>query len=280
MMNKDNKIKVGGTNYQALVNLSPVNKRIVIKEYQGDVVALADKLIKLARENDFTKIWAKAYSKDQAAFEKAGFLTEAVITEFYPTDDALSMAYYLSDKRSKMNNKAQKEDLLDKVTGLEVKESSKLTSDYQFKIAGQEDVSQLAKLYDKVFNSYPYPIDNPSYLQKMIESDVIYGLIYDDDQLVAAASAETVPAYKNAEMTDFATLSEYRGQGLAAYLLRRLEAELKKRDYRSLYTIARAKVMGINKIFSQAGYEYTGTLVKNCEIAGGLEDMNLWCKVI
>jgi putative beta-lysine N-acetyltransferase len=81
-------------------------------------------------------------------------------------------------------------------------------------------------------------------------------------------------------MTDFATLPSQRGSGHASYILHQLEDELKKRDYHALYSIARATSYGMNKVFKEAAYEYTGRLIQNCHIAGELEDMNLWSKVI
>ncbi|GAB6136976.1 putative beta-lysine N-acetyltransferase [Halanaerobaculum tunisiense] len=281
MRNNDSKLEVTGEDYQAQVNLSPLNQRIVIKNYQGfNLAGLREKLVALAQENDFTKIWAKIPCAAQDDFRAVGFETEAIIDQFYPTADAATIAYYLSDQRRTRENKAQNEELLTEVQQLPTKDSQELPKEYQFKVAENSDIPELAQLYAEVFSSYPYPIDQEEYLKKMMDQDVIYGMVYQGSNLVAAAAAETILAYQNAEMTDFATLPQVRGQGLASYLLQRLEEELKDRDYRSLYTIARGQIYGVNKIFSQAGYQYKGTLIKNCNIAGGLEDMNLWCKVI
>ena len=274
--------KISGAGYQAQIHLSPLNRRIVVKSYQGEnIEKLTSQLLDIAKENNFTKIWVKAYQKDKDKFLEAGFEKEAVIKDYYPNDNAVSLAYYLTEERKQMINRNQEERIInDLVTETATNNNINLAANYSFKVAEEEDLDKLAKLYDQVFDSYPYPIDRVDYLQKMWSDDVIYGLVYDGQDLVAAASAETVPQEKNAEMTDFATLPSYRGQGLASYLLKELEEVLKKKDYNCLYTIARAKVAGVNKIFSRAGYQYTGRLMQNCNIAGGLEDMNLWCKTI
>ena len=276
------KEKISGDDYQAKVHLSPLNKRIVIKEYQGEnLQGLITKLKTMAKQQKFTKIWVKAYEEDAEQFKELGFTKEAVIKDYYPNSNALSMAYYLSEDRKQMVNRDKEEKIINSLSNLQSeKEEIDLAADYQFKLADVEDLLDLAQLYDRVFDSYPYPINEVSYLKEMLSENVIYALVYDGNSLVAAASAETVPKYKNAEMTDFATLKNYRGQGLASYLLQELEEELKKRDYNCLYTIARAKIAGVNKIFAQANYQYTGRLIQNCNIAGGLEDMNLWCKSI
>lgn len=274
------KIEIKGSDYQAKVELSFPNQRIVIKDYQGpNLEGLKDELIASAPK-EITKIWIKARKQDEAAFQEIGFEKEAEIARFYPDDDASLLAYYLSSNRKQQVNKEEKDEILASVRDLNNKEIKDLAQNCEFKLATRDDLSDLADLYDDVFLTYPYPINNPFFLRKMMNQGVIYGLVYQNKQLVAAASAETVAEYKNAEMTDFATRPEARGQGLASYILAKLEQELKDRDYNCLYTIARAKVYGINKIFSQAEYEYTGTLVKNCNIAGGLEDMNLWQKRI
>jgi putative beta-lysine N-acetyltransferase len=84
----------------------------------------------------------------------------------------------------------------------------------------------------------------------------------------------------NTEMTDFATLPEYRGKGLSAFLLRLMESEVKKRQIKTTYTIARAPSFGMNITFSKMGYSYSGTLINNTNIFGHFENMNVWYKLL
>ncbi|VVB88342.1 Beta-lysine N6-acetyltransferase [uncultured archaeon] len=79
-------------------------------------------------------------------------------------------------------------------------------------------------------------------------------------------------------MTDFATLPEYQGNGFACYLLRKMEHEMRKRNIKTSYTIARAVSYGINIIFAKMGYRYGGTLLNNTNISGSVESMNVWYK--
>jgi putative beta-lysine N-acetyltransferase len=142
-----------------------------------------------------------------------------------------------------------------------------------------EDADDLAALYGRVFASYPFPITSPDYLCKTMQSHVVYRIIRDGSgQLVAAASAETSPSKRNAEMTDFATLPSQRGLGLAQHLLAALEDDMSESAIANLYTIARARSAGMNRVFYNRGYEWTGTLVNNCHISGQFEDMHVWCK--
>jgi hypothetical protein len=34
----------------------------------------------------------------------------------------------------------------------------------------------------------------------------------------------------------------------------------------------------MNRVFYNRRYRWTGTLVNNCHISGGFEDMHVWCK--
>ena len=146
-------------------------------------------------------------------------------------------------------------------------------------MARPDDAGELAALYGEVFASYPFPITDPEYLVATMESHVVYRIVRDtDDAVVAAASAETDPEHRNAEMTDFATLPDQRGLGLAQHILAALESDMAERGICNLYTIARARSAGMNRVFYNRSYGWTGTLVNNCHIAGRFEDMHVWCR--
>ena len=141
------------------------------------------------------------------------------------------------------------------------------------------DADDLAGLYARVFASYPFPITEPDYLVSTMETNVVYRIVRNPaGKIVAAASAEIDLEHHNAEMTDFATLPETRGLGLAQHLLSALEDDMAERRICNLYTIARARSAGMNRVFFNHDYSWTGTLVNNCHIAGGFEDMHVWCK--
>jgi putative beta-lysine N-acetyltransferase len=154
-----------------------------------------------------------------------------------------------------------------------------LPDGYRLLLAGPADADELAELYREVFASYPFPITEPDYLVATMHSHVLYRIVRDGDgDIVAAASAETDAAHRNAEMTDFATLRSERGLGLAQHILAALEGDMGEREIPYLYTVARARSAGMNRVFYNRGYLWTGTLVNNCHIAGQFEDMHVWCK--
>ncbi len=137
---------------------------------------------------------------------------------------------------------------------------------------------KMAEIYRRVFATYPFPIHDPEYLQSTMHGATVYFGVWKDGKIAALSSAEMDPRSGSVEMTDFATLPEYRGNGLALFLLQKMEEEMKSRGIRSLYTIARAYSFGMNITFARNGYRFGGTLTNNTNICGNLESMNVWYK--
>jgi putative beta-lysine N-acetyltransferase len=81
-------------------------------------------------------------------------------------------------------------------------------------------------------------------------------------------------------MTDCATLKSHRGHGLMGHLLFELEKYLKSREYKVLYSTARAISTGMNIVFAKHSYAYGGRLVNHCHICGQFENMNIWIKLL
>jgi putative beta-lysine N-acetyltransferase len=123
-----------------------------------------------------------------------------------------------------------------------------------------------------------------------MNENFIYFSIQKNDEIVALSSSEMDIDSQNVEMTDFATLSEYQGNGFAYYLLYKMEEEMIKRNIKVAYTISRAISYGINIIFAKMGYKYGGTLYNNTNISvdkttsrntsGNFESMNIWYKFL
>ncbi|MFP4419392.1 MAG: putative beta-lysine N-acetyltransferase [Desulfococcaceae bacterium] len=151
-------------------------------------------------------------------------------------------------------------------------------SPVRFRILRPADTTKMAALYRAVFPSYPFPILDPDYLRSCMENHVLYVGAEWDGTLAAISAAEMDPSDRNVEMTDFATLPEFRRHGLARRLLARMEKEVRNFGIRTAYTIARAGSPGMNLAFAQSGYAFAGTLVNNTHIAGRIESMNVWYK--
>lgn len=236
-------------------------------------------LQELAITHGYSKIIAKIPWSLYEMFSAEGYHNEAKIIGYYcGKEDCAFMCKYMRQERAICDRNE-----IEKVIAAALskrRQAPLLSAKYELKTLQTEDIDALAALYSEVFESYPFPIYDPKYVAETFSTGVKYFGIFQDGCLIAASSAETEEEYLSAEMTDFAVKVNYRGQDLAAVLLDYMESELKKTGYFSLYTIARSVSYGMNCTFAKAGYNYTGTLINNTHISGGIESMNVWCKSI
>lgn len=278
---------IEGNAFDCRILISPYNRRITVYGFNLTRDHAAKEMLKVlaekASENSLDKIWLKSKTGYRNAFTDAGMKLEAAIPGYYKGEEtALVFALYLSKQRQIPSNDRGKE-LVDKVIskskGVTVKRI--LPEGITMQWGEKEHCPALARLYRKVFTTYPFPVFDPDYLKSTIEQDSTYYITaWHNRELIAASSAEINRPQQNAEMTDFATLPQWRGHGLAGFLLEQMETRLKEEGFRCLYTIARSSSIGMNSVFGNAGYGYYGVLIKNCNIGVGFEDMNLWAKLL
>ena len=242
--------------------------------------ALAYELIDLAKTNSYSKIFAKVSESISKNFITAGFLEEARIPAYYSGGEpAVFMGFYLNVDRFKEPDIDKIEDILKNVLGKKTEEKiSRLENRFILRKCNKTDVTAMAKIYKEVFSSYPFPIHDPDYLLKTMQSHFNYFVIKTDVGLVAVSSSEVDKEAANVKMTDFATLSAWRGNNFSQHLLARMEKEMIKNNIKTSYTIARAISPGMNVTFCRAGYKYGGRLKNNTNISGKIESMNVWYK--
>ena len=238
------------------------------------------KLDDLVVKNNYSKIFAKVPASSVAIFLNNGYRQEAFVKKFFAKDDGYFISKYFNYERSK----DEKQAIIDKVLATakakaEEKEEQR-TPEHNYKIdkLAINDIPQIVEIYKQVFATYPFPIHNQSYIKETMLDNVIYFGIWDGNKIIAIASCEMNRKELNAEMTDFATLEEYRGQALASFLLHKMEKVMQQMGMQTLYTIARAYSFGMNITFAKNQYIYAGTLVKNTNISGQIESMNVWYK--
>jgi len=267
-----------------LIQHGPGSNRIYVMSLSHlDMPGIIDTLDRLAKKNSYTKIFVRAQEKIKIFFEKAGYSQEAYIPGFYNLlQDASFLAKYFSKDRSK--NKTSEETEANIKTALSKSgqvDKPVRNSEYTFRKAAENDAGVLASIYKEVFKSYPFPIFDPAYIKKTMRKNIVYFLALDKDENPAAASsAEVSQGSQTAEMTDFATLPAHLGNSLALFLLRKMEKEMKEMKILTLYTIARSMSPGMNITFSKNSYKFAGTLINNTNIAGKIENMNVWYKHI
>jgi putative beta-lysine N-acetyltransferase len=257
------------------------NNRIYLMKLDSrDSPGIIATLDTLATQNDYTKIFAKISACDAEPFFNSRYTVEARIPGSHRGDELLFLAKYFDDDRKKTPD-----DQLQKIKPAIDKDGKalgalSLDGRFQLQKPTADNAAMMAKLYEKVFASYPFPIHEPEYLLETMSQNTVYFGIWEQTRLVALSSAEMDMDAGLVEMTDFAVLPEYRGNGLALFLLRQMEDEMRIKGITTAYTIARSKSPGMNLTFSKAGYEYTGTLINNTNICGNLESMNVWYKKI
>jgi putative beta-lysine N-acetyltransferase len=263
-----------------IIQHGPMNDRIYLMKVTSSAVDPVSDLIKLAEKNNYSKIFAKVSSQHKKGFLDKGFILEASIPNFYSNDkEACFLGLFLDKKRQDEKEKETIEQNLK--LALEKKQNQStadLTDKFILRKCVQSDAKEMTEVYSIVFPSYPFPIHEVKYLQETMESHIDYFCIEHENRIVAISSAEKDVKESNAEMTDFATLPKFRGNGLSQCLLAEMEHAMQSQNILTAYTIARAMSAGMNIVFSRAGYSYGGRLKNNTNISGSIESMNIWYK--
>jgi putative beta-lysine N-acetyltransferase len=258
------------------------NDRIyLMKLFPEDISLIFDALTDLTGKFAYSKIFCKVPKKLSPLFLAKGYILEAYIPRFFELkEDVLFLSKFLSSDRLLNVQKTQLSDFSTLLqNGYAKKRNSRIKNEtYDIKRLGHSDVSKITALYDKVFQTYPFPIYDPDYIHKTMKEQVHYYGAERDEELAAIASSEIDMEARNAEMTDFATHSSHLGNNLSVLLLEKMEKEMKKQGIGTLYTIARLNSLAMNKTFLRSEYQYSGTLINNTNIAGNIESMNVYYK--
>ncbi|WCK54965.1 putative beta-lysine N-acetyltransferase [Aneurinibacillus sp. Ricciae_BoGa-3] len=268
-----------GPDFTMDVCLDTFNERLRVDDYQGSLASIDSKAQDMCAQYAFTKIFIKSRQEDLMYFLSRGYMLEAIFKGYFNGSDAYSMAKYFSPERRTSDYWIQEDHILKQVLELPGKRNSDVvTAPYRMRMAVEQDADRLANLYNLVFQVYPTPMNDPQYIRKIMQQGTVVYLIETGDAIVSAASAEINEVYHNAEMTDCATLAEHRKHGLMRLLILALENELRTRQIFCAYSLARALSFGMNAVFHQLGYLYSGRMTKNCRIVDKYEDMSLWVK--
>ncbi|MGD2121250.1 MAG: putative beta-lysine N-acetyltransferase [Gemmatimonadota bacterium] len=255
-----------------------------------DMPEILDEIEDLAQKHDYGKLVAKARESDFGAFMARGYKVEARIPEFFGEDEpGLFVGKYLDPERATEKEPekvaevlmtAQLERTLNGLKGEPEPVNTDAGPALEIREALPEDAEAIAECYQSVFESYPFPIHDPSHIREAQEEGTRFFTVWEGQDLVAASSMEPGGATGTVEMTDFATLPSHRGRGLATKLLGIMDRHAKESGLRVAYTIARAVSFGMNITFARRSYQYAGTLINNTQIAGSIESMNIWYKAL
>jgi putative beta-lysine N-acetyltransferase len=266
----------------ALFQHGKANNRLYLMKWDGNEPArLLQTIDRLAATNGYTKAFIKVPEHHASFFAQNGFEEEARIPAYYDLTACIFMGKFFHPDRKKVLPQTQ--ETMDRNLALaldkgRVKTPPALPQGFCLRELISGDCKQLAALYRNVFQTYPFPIHDPAYLEQTIKENVAYFGIFSDKTLIAASSAEMDLKTSSVEFTDFGTNPDYRGNAFAAILLAKMENKMTIRGIKTRYTIARALSPGMNITFAKAGYRYAGTLINNTGISGNIESMNVWYK--
>jgi putative beta-lysine N-acetyltransferase len=277
---QDETLYVGNSRLQ----FGPFNDRIYLYELdEADWPEVLSALDGLMQRVSVGKVVAKVPARCVAPLLDRGFELELGVPGLFREgggerlDGVFAVRYLDAERRPSAHEREQVRQVLELVRTKAQRVPE--TGQRQVHELGPESAEELAAIYGEVFASYPFPIQDPAFLRSCMEEGVRYFGVYSDEgRLIAVSSAEPHSGGANVEMTDFATLPPARGQGLALELLNGMHRALLESPLRSAlpYTIARALEVGMNLSFARAGYAMAGTLWRNTNIGGQLEQMNVW----
>ncbi|MDD2401817.1 MAG: putative beta-lysine N-acetyltransferase [Clostridia bacterium] len=275
----DKIIKLG----ESILQHGKFNNRVyLMKLSKTDFPTIIDQTKNLAKKNGYTKVFAKVPKWAKSAFTDDGYVTEAIIPNFFAgEEDACFMSYYFDKLRTIQKSKLESEQIIGCAQKTQpINQPLKLTSNFSHVVLMPNDAEEMASIYQTVFETYPFSIFDPEYIRQTMQENIVYFGIRDQGKLVAVSSCEMDKKSRNVEMTDFATLLEYRSKGLASFLLSEMEREMIKEEIITAYTIARSTSYGMNISFAKHRYQYCGTLINNTNISGSIESMNVWYKAL
>lgn len=267
----------------SIIQHGPDNDRVyLMKLHRDDAAEITAELDRLATSRGYSKIFAKVPRWSLDRFVAAGYELEASIPDFFPGGEAACFLgkYFTADRNVESQLQLVKE-VLEVASAQEpMLLPAPLPKGFTMRVAREEDAVEMAAVYREVFATYPFPIHDAGFLRKAMMGSTVFFGVWKEDKIIALSSAEMDPASCSVEMTDFATLPECRGHGIALNLLQQMEEDVHSRGIKSLFTIARAYSHGMNITFARDGYRYGGTLTNNTNISGSLESMNVWYKAL
>jgi putative beta-lysine N-acetyltransferase len=254
------------------------NKRLKIEDFRGSVEYVIKKITELSEQDYVEKVIIKSRLEFVPSFIEKGYVIEAAVPGYFLGGDGFFLCKYKEINRYNSDKWCEEDTILEGVWNKVGKLHERMEQNLVLRRAEVKDAEELSGFYSKVFPIYPVPIEDPAYVQEQIEGDVIFIIIEDNGKIIASASAEINMEYRNAEITDCATLPSHRKGGYMSFIIQELEKQLQERQVYCSYSIARALSFGMNAVLHNLQYTYKGRMKNNCYIFDKIEDMNVWSK--
>lgn len=267
-----------GLNYQGLID--PVSERLTIKgaTYSTAASFVVD-VLRAARSHEMGKVLLYATAEQWKELLANGFVLEGILDGYYQGRDAYLMGYLLHQERRACGDLDREQGVVESALSAAEEAAPALPEPYRVVECGPEMAPALSEVYRTVFTSFPSPLQEPAFVERLIRSgDGFFRAVMDGDRIASVAAAELEREYGAAEVTNCATLPAHRGEGLMQTLIQAVEEELARTELGCWFSVARASSFGMNRALRKAGYQFRGRLRGNSHIMGGYEDMHLWVK--
>ena len=240
--------------------------------------ALGDALIETAEQLGRGRVVIFAEASNVSSFEDAGYTLEGVMPGFYKgEEDCAVLGCAIGAPTLELADAAAIE-ATNQILARAQNERRAPRPSIETTRARVNEAREIAELLDETFRAYPTPSHDPAYVARLIEEGTPFRIVREDKEIIACASADLVREAKTAELTDCATRPEHRGRGLMQSILQDLMEDLRKMGYPTAFTLARARIPGVNLAFKRLGFELRGHMARSCRIGTRLEDMSIWSR--
>ncbi|SDM55003.1 putative beta-lysine N-acetyltransferase [Kriegella aquimaris] len=269
-----------------LVHHGKGNKRVYLLEADhGNWNQLISSMKNLAQQRKYDKIVSRVPEAGIASFQSKGYQVEAKIPGLY---NGVSTGYFVADflNKERSNCAEQKLKMIQSVKTIALAAANTAHNSFmalpdaleihQLRSEELDELTALARLNERAFRSYPFPIHDKSFLIELLQQGYEFYGLFEKGQLIVASILRPNEAESNMEIVDFVTNSNYRGQNLSYYLVQKIKKKSAERGLKTIYTSVRATSYGLNITFSKHGFSYGGTLLNNTLIGDTMESMNVW----
>ncbi|WP_373073262.1 GNAT family N-acetyltransferase [Zeaxanthinibacter enoshimensis] len=276
-MGYDSMEKIDG----ALIHHGGGNRNLYVTLYQResieDVIA---KMNHMAEELECDKIVGKVPEWGIEPFLAKGYQEEAKIPGLFEgTTTGYFLSQFLDPQRKHCEKREQKViDSVKTIAKASVASSNtyKMSGNFQMRELSAQDSEAVTNLYKAAYLDYPYPSRFAKQVEDGFEKGASYWGIFEEDRLVETARMYIYPDLGHAEISDFASHPNHRGQNLSYYLVEKMISIAREEELNSVCVLARATSYGRNITLSKLGFSCGGTLRNNTLIGSSLESVNVW----
>ncbi|MGP4038943.1 putative beta-lysine N-acetyltransferase [Gracilibacillus sp. D59] len=265
------------------ITVEPTSRRIKVYQLPStkNMDTFMDRLQRLAKETNCDKLIFYVSPTKQEMMESYNADYEGMIRGFFNGETALIYAIFLySDRKQSVDVETEEQIMQNIKQRMEEELTFDLPEGYSMRWAEKKDAPQMALLYKTVFKSYPTPMNDPEFIKEMMQNQVYFSIIEKEGSVVSACSADVLPEFQSAELSDCATYPNHRGKQLLSYQVSRLIPRVRQMGIHVLFSYSRSISVGMNLVNVKHGFQYGGKMIRNSNIAGSMENMNIWYKIL